>query len=542
LTTENFTLECWCQTSDLADTICPVSNCYQGRGCWFYNHPARLWSGGLDSAGASYDLPSVTPADTELPGVWTYLVLTHDLSVGTRFYVDGEWDGTQGWHFDRNLAGPLIIGAQGLGAPAAGNPGVDMFFNGVVDEVAVYTYALTQAQITNHYQLALYGNNSKPLFQAQPQPQLVVAGGNASFSAVVQGTLPISVQWLFNGSAIAGATTSTFTVTNAAYTSAGGYQLAATNTVGAATSALAQLSVLPTIRFANATNGLVAHYKFEQDFRDATGRGNDGRPIGSPTFVPGRIGQWALQYLTDTNRGVYNFVYLGFVPDFLVSSNVDFSVSFWVQTTNAELSGDLPFFSSTARSLGQLGMEFAPSFGFGGWYYGLDGLGGSSVGCQGAANSINDGHWHHLLHSFTRAGPGITYLDGVQVDSWPTAAAGDLDVGNPFCIGQDATGSYQQNGLYNLDDFCFWRRALTPAEAYAIWYSGEHFGASVDAYGPVTMTLSQASNGRPLIIWQAGTLLQARSLSGPWTPVPNATPTSYQVPLGAGNMFYRIQL
>ena len=44
------------------------------------------------------------------------------------------------------------------------------------------------------------------------------------------------------------------------------------------------------------------------------------------------------------------------------------------------------------------------------------------------------------------------------------------------------------------------------------------------------------------LIWQAGTLLEADSIDGLWTPVPNAAPPSHHVTPGAGNKFYRVQL
>jgi hypothetical protein len=63
----------------------------------------------------------------------------------------------------------------------------------------------------------------------------------------------------------------------------------------------------------------------------------------------------------------------------------------------------------------------------------------------------------------------------------------------------------------------------------------------LDAYGPVTLGLS-SDGGIPLLIWQAGTLMESESLFGSWTIVPGATPPMYSPPAGSGTKFYRVRL
>jgi len=67
----------------------------------------------------------------------------------------------------------------------------------------------------------------------------------ASFQVVAGGSGPLSYQWFFNQtSALAGATNATLTMANVQPGSAGGYSVVVTNTAGAATSAVATLTVL----------------------------------------------------------------------------------------------------------------------------------------------------------------------------------------------------------------------------------------------------------------------------------------------------------
>jgi hypothetical protein len=162
-------------------------------------------------------------------------------------------------------------------------------------------------------------------------------------------------------------------------------------------------------------------------------------------------------------------------------------------------------------------------------------------GLYGANNSVNNGAWHHLLHSFSRAGQAVTYLDGVQVDTRPISNLGSIDTGGTFSIGQDPTGTYSESGAADLDDMGIWRRALTPTEAYAIYYVGATYGKSFNSYGPWLVTLTPSGTGNLILTWQGGTLVQSTSVSGPWTPVPGATPPNYSVtPVGAAK-FYKIQ-
>ena len=83
-----------------------------------------------------------------------------------------------------------------------------------------------------------------PFIAEQPQNQTVMVGSNATFSVDATGTPPMSYQWLFNGSAIAGATNSSLTIANAQLGNAGAYSVVVANATGQTlTSATATLTV-----------------------------------------------------------------------------------------------------------------------------------------------------------------------------------------------------------------------------------------------------------------------------------------------------------
>ena len=325
--------------------------------------------------------------------------------------------------------------------------------------------------------------------------------------------------------------------------------MVASNPVGTNSSVAVNVVVLPPVTFANATNNLVLHLKFDGDYNDASGRGNNGTPVGSPQFVLGKIGQ-ALQYSTETNStgAVTNssYVTLGTPQDLLFGASNSFSVAFWVKLPNGSASGDLPFFSSAIGSANSPGFTFAPSFQAGGWQWDLYQIIGTvtnNINPIGPANSINNGAWHHFAATFDRGAKlALTYLDGAQVDSTSIASIGAFDTTNSISIGQDPTGSYPQAGSATLDDLGVWRRVLSPIEVYEVYYSGSHFGAALDAYGPVTIGVSTSSRST-VLIWQAGILMQSDSPAGTWTSVPNANAPTFTLPsTGGATKFYRVRL
>ena len=100
------------------------------------------------------------------------------------------------------------------------------------------------------------------------------------------------------------ATNTTYAITNTAFGDAGTYTLWATNS-GATNSLSATVTVYSPFGYANVTNNLVLHLRFEGDTTDSSGRGNNGTPSSTtaPAFVPGIIGSQALQYTTETVNG-----------------------------------------------------------------------------------------------------------------------------------------------------------------------------------------------------------------------------------------------
>jgi hypothetical protein len=548
---QTFSIECWVKTSDTVNNRAAVSSHSgspaQGYGIW--SVPAGSMSGQVSSGGTDFYVGSATASDGIVAGQWKHIVMVYDTSL--KVYVNGQWDGINYVNFDRNPSAPFIIGAFG-------GTTVTLPWQGQVDEVLVYTNGLTLTQAQNHYSLGTFPTPIPPFFLVLPGSQEVVSNSAATvaLNGVADGPLPITYQWYKNGTAIAGATATTLTL-NCDYTNGGSYVLRATNPNGFTNTPPAALAIVPAApSYVNVTNGLVLHLKFDGNYSDSSGRGNNGTATGTggltPSIVTGRLGSGAVHYENFTTTGLpanstpnnppvvtsNSYVTLGNPTDLQFGSSANFSVSYWVKLPANYLNGDLPILCSAQNSYGNPWFTFAPGYTNGSWSFSYNGV------CQvyGANNSINDGNWHHLLHTVDRTGYAVTYLDGVQSDSRLATGIGNITTPGPINIGQDPTGGYPEQASATVDDMAIWRRSLSAYEAYSIYYAATNSNASFDIGGTVTLNVGR-SGSNIVLSWKPGstlgTLLQADSLNGPWTPVGVYVP-QYTVPATASMKFYRL--
>jgi hypothetical protein len=82
-----------------------------------------------------------------------------------------------------------------------------------------------------------------PFITTQPSDKFVDLGKNATFSVLATGVAPITYQWLFDGTAIAGATNRALPLTNAQPVQSGYYSAIVSNASGSVTSQVAVLKV-----------------------------------------------------------------------------------------------------------------------------------------------------------------------------------------------------------------------------------------------------------------------------------------------------------
>jgi hypothetical protein len=185
-------------------------------------------------------------------GQWAHLVGTYDPVTRTKaFYVDGQRVG-----FAANVvsvpneARPLHIGAGSTEL----NYG-SLFFNGLVDEVAVFPGTLSQARVAAQYEAA---QGFAPPQLAPPVAVLNPPGSQTIHSAQFvrlaagfSGSIPITFQWykvsadFTTTNLLTGATSEVFDIASTTVADTGYYVCVALNSLGEAQSAPAYLDVLP---------------------------------------------------------------------------------------------------------------------------------------------------------------------------------------------------------------------------------------------------------------------------------------------------------
>ena len=107
--------------------------------------------------------------------------------------------------------GDLYVGLR----PYDGGAGTR--FVGLMDEVSLYSRALSAAEIQAIYNAGSAGKcltGTPPFISAQPASQTVTVGSTVAFTVTAGGTPPLSYQWRFNGTNLAGANSFTLTLTN----------------------------------------------------------------------------------------------------------------------------------------------------------------------------------------------------------------------------------------------------------------------------------------------------------------------------------------
>jgi glucose/arabinose dehydrogenase len=145
--------------------------------------------------------------------------------------------------------------------PAVASPTRTLFGSGLPDGM-VYIKQGTDGNLYflnlnngSLYRIIYTLNNQAPVITQQPQPRTVPQGGTATFSVTATGS-QLTYQWRKGTTNIAGATASTYTITNVQPSHEGNYNVVVTNPGGSVTSNNASLTVtsLPTATITTPAN------------------------------------------------------------------------------------------------------------------------------------------------------------------------------------------------------------------------------------------------------------------------------------------------
>jgi Leucine-rich repeat (LRR) protein len=186
------------------------------------------------ATGQFAEMESTTVIST---GVWYHVAAVRGSNF-TQLYVNGALE------VQTNVAFPQDYGTQPLFFGTSGQSFWDHKFKGNLDEVAFYNRPLSSSEIAAIFLAGNAGKCKGATITTPPQNATLGVGANAQFTVTASGIAPLSYQWRFNGVNLAGATNTSFTITNIQPANGGNYTVVVGNFLGSATSSVAVLSVL----------------------------------------------------------------------------------------------------------------------------------------------------------------------------------------------------------------------------------------------------------------------------------------------------------
>ena len=454
---------------------------------------------GIDDGQVFTQGSSINIADAALDG-WQHVLQTYTPVEGTvviETYINGA------------AVGSISIGVadlfdSGLNFGAARNTVTNRGFDGLIDEVAIWDRALTGSEIASVYALGL---NSKPVIDANPpataptivsftaDPSVVSAGSMSTLSWEVTGATSVTLSGGIGNVALADSLMVTVEGPTA-------YTLVAINENSIQT---AEATITITVPPVDILRGLVGYYDFESGIADQSGSPitHDGTydgidPLAITETGAGFAGDATYEGAVATNSTDRSTLLVGnalniagnagggagagaFAVSTLNTATLgnQFSISAWFFVAADADTGDQRHFVFEAND------NYDVSFGTG-TVTGEEGNGTftSYVGQDGApvTNSLAQGVWHHVLHSFSTSGPNTSmqvYINGVNTTSEIVATTAVNFPGLNFGMHRAETGRVL-DGM--MDDIGVWDRALSEEEIALAFELGSN---GIGIKGPV---------------------------------------------------------
>lgn len=393
-----------------------------------------------------------------------------------KLYVDGNLDGTNFKYNYVNAATSFSFTTTAIGALyRAATTG---FFNGQIDDVAVWERALSQSEVQDMMANSLPTPipPQPPFFVTQPASQTKAPGDWAVFSTTVTGYRPFAYAWQSNSQTIQNATTANVQITGLTTNNNGDtYSVTVTGPGGTNVSSPAILTVLPDPP-PNITSGLVSYWPFDTVTNVVTDTTNYW---ATPDLYSGN--SMYLNALTDANLvtgEVSNALsfdgftqYTSRMGGFPIYNNSSYSVAFWVNA-NGVTQNDRRIFAEGSTNSGN------PIWGIGTTAAGQDQF--ARVYIRSDANAIIldrvstrpifDGTWHHVAW-VDRNGQGKLYVDGILDESDFTYTRTNLTA-NTTGVGALVRASAGNFFFGDADEVATWNRALTSTEIQQIIANG----------------------------------------------------------------------
>jgi hypothetical protein len=438
----DFSLEAWIKPAAFAFCNGIVSKAESSAAGWafYYYADGRLGFGG---AGV---WEFTTAAGVVRPGTWSHVAVVRTGS-DYRLYHNGIQTAatTHGGLLETSTA-PLRLGTSWY-----------WWMQGALDEVAIYNRGLSTNELASHYAASSAGMSKELQFIADLQPTNQTRGvtGQASFTALVSGSGPLSYVWRQNGLPVATNGSGSLVLSNLSLTAAGSYDVVVSDlNLVSATSRVAVLNLVDRYpRYGCLAGG----WPGEGNANDALGL-NDGTLQGGVSFTNGMVEQ-AFAF-----NGADAYVE---VPN-CIRSVSNFTFSFWL---NVRSYTHLDYMSPLCQWDPPYGPGFAFYCGSGTDTFGFHAADGSQFMDLRTNGGPVPGVWTHVAVTYD----GMTakqFVNGVLQNQVPLLG---FVLGNdrPLLIGKGyaypASGSVTTYFDGRVDELSFFGCALSSKQVAALY-------------------------------------------------------------------------
>ncbi len=429
------------------------------------NYSSRIY---IRNSGPLVDRQNSTgPAANAFDGTWRHIALISEPGT-VRLYVDGQLDMSNAYTQGNQ---PIDTTAIAVVYRLVNSPPNAAMFQGAIDDVAVWSRALSEAEI-----LQVMNNSIQtpvpafaPGFSVQPVGSTALHPNDPwTLRAGVYGTRPMTYQWTKNGEAIPGATDLTLALVNTTEADSGAYALVASNAQGNSTSQVAQVTISPWPA-PNLNDSMISYWPLDTILGTKTPDLVSGYDMTLNNLTEANLvagGRWskAMQF-NGTSSMLTRINNPG--EDLPIYQHPNFSVSLWVKGVAQT---DRRVFSEGSTTNGNA------LFNIGTHNTGADGTvdlyirnntGGTVGDHRHSLGVAFDDTWHNIIYVQREIAPGTMtaqlYVDGVA-DEVVITPVRPLTA-NTTTIGGilRAAASAWYGGL--IDEVVLWNRALSAEEA-----------------------------------------------------------------------------
>lgn len=459
---DGFTIEAWIQTTTTSSqqVIAEWNNGTGGVGVHFMHSIGALGGAGslfaniVDTSGGDHYF--ATAAGVLNTANFLHVALTYNKSNGVaKIYLNGAVSGSA----NIGVVTPQTTYDLYLGTRSSGG-GIGSFFSGSMDEVSLYSRALSDAEILAICSADTSGKckSGPPVILNQPGDRTIVQGGGVNFSVAANG-LSLAYQWFFNSNTLANATNSTLVLTNIQAIQAGIYSVTVSNSFDAVTSSNASLSVIEACPWPRDT--LQNWWSGDGVASDWFG-GNNLNLSGGLAYTNGKVSQ--AFYFDGTDD--FASVPTGSAD---IGSGDGFTIECWIKPDSTAVAQTLFEWNNGSTDGVQLWTSIPALGGAGSLFANIKQTNGTSRTLASPAGIVVTTNFQHIALTYNRtSGIAKIYRNGASVASQNITSFRPQTT-YAFYLGKRISSGGPAFFRGAMDEVTLYRRALTDTEILGIY-------------------------------------------------------------------------